>query len=182
MGDDVNTPEDESHGAELVRLLTSHQLDLYLYVRSLVLDPHEVAEVVQETNLVLWERREEFGTIRDFRAWAFQIARNKLLQRRDLRKRKCVCFSDALVDELALQAPQYASIDNDLIDGLRRCVAQLAARDHELLGRRYSSQDSCESIAEVIGRPVTWVYNALRRIRHELLDCMARYRITRREQ
>ena len=133
-------------------------------------------------NLVLWEKRRQFETVRDFRAWAFQIARYKVLEHRAQRKRKCLCFSDALVDELALQAPHYAKVDNDLIDGLRRCVAQLAARDRELLSQRYSSLTSCESIAKAIGRPVRWVYNGLSRIRRELLDCMARYANTWRER
>jgi RNA polymerase sigma-70 factor, ECF subfamily len=166
---------------ERVQLLTSHQLDLYLFIRSLVLDPHEVAEIVQETNLVLWEKREEFEAVRDFRAWAFQIARNKVLQHRDRRKRQCPSFSDALVDELAVQAPRFADVDDDLVDGLRHCVAELAARDRELLGHRYASEDSCDSIAKKVGRPVTWVYNALRRIRQELSDCMARHSMTWRE-
>jgi RNA polymerase sigma-70 factor (ECF subfamily) len=176
-----NASQNESNTAELVQLLTSHQLDLYLYVRSLVPDPHEVAEIVQETNLVLWERSGEFKAIKDFRAWAFQIARNKLLQYRDRRKRNAVCFSDALIDELALQAPRHANVDSDLIEGLRRCIARLAMRDRELLKHRYSSRDACENIAKAVGRPVTWVYNALRRIRQELMDCMARYRTAGRE-
>jgi RNA polymerase sigma-70 factor (ECF subfamily) len=174
---------DESRETKQVQLLTSHQLDLFLYVRSLVLDPHVVAEIVQETNLVLWQRREEFELIRDFRAWAFQIARNKLLQYRDQSKRKCVSFSDALIDELAVHAPRHASVDADLIGGLHQCVDRLTAKDRELLSKRYSSQETCESIAKSVGRPVTWVYNAMRRIRHELLDCMKQHHPnpTRRE-
>ena len=142
MVDQAAMPDDDARGAEFVRLLTSHQLDIYLYVHSLMPDPNEAAEIVQDTNVVLWEKRDQFETARDFRAWAFQIARYKMLEHRAQRKRKCVCFSDALVDELALQAPHYAKADNDLIDGLRRCIARLAARDRELLGQRYSSHDN----------------------------------------
>lgn len=182
VADNESMPDDEARGAEFVRLLTLHQLDIYLFVHSLLPDPNEAAEVVQETNVALWEKRNQFDTSRDFRAWAFQFARNKLLQYQEQRRRKCVCFSDILVDELALRAPQYAKADSDLIDGLRRCVAQLPVRDRELLGQRYSSMATCETIGRLVGRPVTWVYNALRRIRQELLDCMARHANTRREQ
>jgi RNA polymerase sigma-70 factor (ECF subfamily) len=118
----------------------------------------------------------------DFRAWAFQIARYKLSEYRAKRKQKCLCFSDALIDELALQAPNYATADNDLIDELRRCMGQLTTKDRELLRQRYSSRTTCASIAKTVGRPVTWVYNALRRIRHELLDCVARHADVRRQQ
>ena len=182
MLDHVNMPDAEAREAEFVQLLTLHQLDIYLYVHSLMPDPNEVAEIVQETNVVLWEKRAEFDTARDFRAWAFQIARYKLLKYQAKRKRKFVSFSDALVDQLAIQAPDYTKADNDLMDGLRHCVAQLAASDHELLSQRYSLMTTCETIAKAIGRPVRWVYNALNRIRQELHDCMAQYANTRRER
>lgn len=173
--DSANIPADEDQATEFVRLLTLHQLDIYLYVRSLVPDLNEVAEIVQNTNLTLWEKRDQFDMSRDFRAWAFQFARNKLLQHRDQRRRKCACFSETLVDELALHAPRYANADNELIDDLRRCIAELTAGDRELLCQRYSSSESCDSIATSFGRPVRWVYKALSRIRRELLECMARH-------
>jgi RNA polymerase sigma-70 factor, ECF subfamily len=173
--DRANTSDDDAPGAEFVRLLTSHQRDIYLYVRSLVLDPNEVEDIVQNTNLVLWEKRDQFDKSREFRPWAFQIARYKVLEHRAQRKRKCVCFSDALADELALKVPQYARAGSDLINDLRRCVAQLAARDRELLNQRYSLLANCECIAKAVGRPVNWVYKALNRIRQELVDCMAQH-------
>jgi RNA polymerase sigma-70 factor, ECF subfamily len=170
----TNLPNDEAQGAEFVRLLTTHQLDIYLYVRSLVVDSNEVADIVQDTALVLWEKRNQVGEIRDFRAWAFQIARYKVLEYRAQRKRKGLSFSDALVDELALQAPRFADVNSELIERLQRCVEQLAARDQELLAQRYASQTTCETIAERLGRPVRWVYNNLSRIRRDLLECATR--------
>jgi RNA polymerase sigma-70 factor, ECF subfamily len=169
-----HTPDDEARWTEFVRLLTSHQLDIYLYVHSLMPDPDRAAEIVQDTNLVLWEKRDQFDLGTDFRAWAFQIARYKLLSHRTAHNRKCLCFSDALVDELALQARDCTVADDDLLDGLRRCVERLAERDREILSRRYSSPTSCESIARALGRPIRWVYNTLNRIRNELLDCVTR--------
>lgn len=182
MADRANISNDESQGAEFVRLLTSHQQDIYLYVRSLVPDPNEVADIVQDTALVLWEKRKQSGTIRDFRAWAFQIARYKVMEHRAQRKRKGLCFSDTLVEELAVYAPRYANVDNELTDGLQHCVEQLAIRDRELLSQRYSSLTSCENIANAMGRPVRWVYNSLSRIRRELLECATRHADTWREQ
>lgn len=182
MVENSTKSDDNAQAAEYVRLLTLHQLDVYLYVHSLLPAPNEAAEIVQDTNVVLWEKRNEFDMDTDFRAWAFQIARYKLLEYLAQRKRNGLCFSDALIDELSLQAPHYVTADNDLVDGLRRCIAQLADRDRELLNKRYSLKTTCANIAKTIGRPVTWVYNTLRRIRHELLDCVAQNVNTRRER
>jgi RNA polymerase sigma-70 factor (ECF subfamily) len=179
---DASNPNNEARQSELVRLLTSHQRDIYLYIRSLVLDANEVEEIVQETNVSLWEKRDQFDTTKDFRPWAFQFARHKLSEHRAKQKRDSVCFSDTLVEELAVQASQSAPIENELKDELRLCVAQLTARDRELLNKRYSLLASCESIAQEFGRPVRWVYNTLNRVRQELFDCMTRHTRTGEDQ
>lgn len=178
----TNIPNDEASEAAFVRLLTSHQLDITLYVHSLMPDQNEAAEIIQGTNAVLWEKRGQFEMSTDFRAWAFQIARYELLEWRAKRRRNSVCFSDAMIDELALQAPHHAIADNGLLDGLRRCVAQLTAQDHELLNQRYASGKTCESIAKSIGRSVRWVYKALGRIRSELRNCVAQHADAWRDQ
>jgi RNA polymerase sigma-70 factor (ECF subfamily) len=172
----------EARDARHAQMLASHQLDIHFYVRSLVLNRDAVAEIVQNTNLALWEMREQFDEIKNFRAWAFQIARYRLLEYRAQSKRKGVCFSDALVDQLALQSPHYSMNDDDLMDDLKRCVTQLTATDRDLLAQRYSLSASCESIAQGTGRPVRWVYKALSRIRQELADCVARCRDLGRER
>ena len=61
--------------SDFVRLLTQHQRDMYLYIRSLLPDRHEADDVLQEVNLVLWDKRAQFRIDSNFRAWAFQIAR-----------------------------------------------------------------------------------------------------------
>ncbi|MBN1395252.1 MAG: sigma-70 family RNA polymerase sigma factor [Pirellulales bacterium] len=175
-------PNDETNGAEFVRLLTAHQPDIYLYLRSLVLDPEEASEVLQDANLVLWEKRSEFQLGTNFRAWAFQIARYKLLQHQGQRKRACRCFSDALVDELMLQASEGETALGEMIEDLRRCIAMLSPRDRELIGRRYAPRETCQSVARSVGRPVRWVYKALGRIRQTLLECVMREAAARRSK
>lgn len=180
VSDRPTTFNDSQQGGEFVQLLTLHQPDIYAYLRSLVFVPDEVAEILQETNLVLWEKRAEFVLGTNFLAWAFQIARYKLLQHQSQRQRKHVCFSESFIDELALQAADSLDADLDLAGDLRRCLAALPPKDRELIIKRYSHSASCESLAQIVGRPVRWVYKALSRIRHELLNCVTRSSNTRR--
>jgi len=178
----ATSPNDEAYGAEFVRLLTAHQPDIYLYLRSLALSPDEASEILQDANLVLWEKRNEFQAGTNFRAWAFQIARYKLLQHQARRKRACRCFSDALVDELALQASECDHALGELIDDLRRCIAMLSSRDRDLIGMRYAPRATCQSVARSVGRPVRWVYKAVSRIRKTLMECISREAAIRREK
>lgn len=178
----ANMHNNESRESEFVQLLTAHQSDIYLYLRSLTLNPDIASEVLQDANLVLWEKRGQFAVGTNFRAWAFQIARYKLLQHQANRKRGGVCFSDALVDELSLQIAADDSDAAELLDDLRRCMAELQPQDRELIGRRYSKHATCERIAATIGRPVRWVYKALSRIRKSLSDCIAQRVDSRRDK
>ncbi len=181
MADSAHSSADEARGAEFVRLLTVHQADIYVYLRSLVLDPDEASEILLDTNLVLWEKREQFEIGTNFRAWAFQIARYKLLQHQARRQRACVCFSDALVDELVLHTAAEEAPAR-WIDDLRRCIAALPSRDRELIGRRYAPRATCQSVAEAVGRPVRWVYKAISRIRKSLWDCVMQETTTGRDR
>jgi RNA polymerase sigma-70 factor, ECF subfamily len=167
----ANAFSDEARSTEFVRLLTTHQPDIYLYLRSLVLQPDEASEILQDTNLVLWEKRDQFQLGSNFRAWAFQIARYKLLQRHAQRKRADVCFSDALVHELSLQMSHDDMMDN-MLEDLRCCMAELSLSDRELIGKRYAPRATCESVARAVGRPVRWVYKATCRIRKTLMECL----------
>lgn len=170
-----STPiNDETRVAEFVQLLTAHQPDVYLYLRSLVLNPDEASEVLQEVNLVLWEKRNEFQLGTNFRAWAFQIARYKLLQHQGRRQRACRYFSDELIEELVSETSENENQFAEMIDYLRHCVSLLSSRDRELIGERYAPRATCRSVAESVGRPVRWVYKAVSRIRKTLFECVTR--------
>ncbi len=159
---------------EFVRLLTQRQPDIYLYIRSLLADPHEAADVLQEVNLVLWEKREQFRIDSNFRAWAFQIARYKVLQHAAHRAKACVRFSDVLVDELAAEADRRQGELDSMASRLHDCLNALSAGDRDLIRKRYSPRATGESVAAELGRPVRWVYRAVSRIRKLLFDCVNR--------
>ena len=55
--------------AEFVRRLTGCQPRLYAYIMTLVLDPHEADDVLQQANLVMWEKLDEFSVARTLTPW-----------------------------------------------------------------------------------------------------------------
>ena len=62
-----------------VQQLATHQNRLYGYVYSLLGDHSRAADVLQETNIVLWRKIDEFQTDKSFLPWAFAIARFQVL-------------------------------------------------------------------------------------------------------
>ena len=61
--------------AEFVGQITRHQTALRAYIISLMPGMDGVSDVLQETNLVLWEKRGKYQPGTNFQAWACAIAR-----------------------------------------------------------------------------------------------------------
>ena len=81
----MDTDPTDAADAEFVALLTSHQSALRLYVASLLPGNPEAADVAQQANLTIWNKRDDFEPGTNFKAWIFAIARYKVL---DFRKQK----------------------------------------------------------------------------------------------
>ena len=68
--------------AEFVSQIARHQSALHAYIISLMPGVDGVDDVLQETNLVLWEKRRTFEPGSNFRAWACAIARFRVMGHR----------------------------------------------------------------------------------------------------
>ena len=157
-----------------VQLLTQYQQRVHLFILSLVPNRADADEILQETNLVLWRKFEEFRPGSDFRAWAFQVAYNKVKSFQERRGRDRLRFGREVMDRLATVA---ATISDDLPasqDALKDCKEQLSQQDRELIERRYEPGASAASVAAELGRSVAAVYKAVVRIRRALYECIQR--------
>ena len=88
---------------EFVSLLTASQRRLYAFICTLVIDRTDADEVLQETNLALWEQAERFEAGTNFLAWSCRIAHYKVLKLRDTAKRHRVRLDDAVLELLATE-------------------------------------------------------------------------------
>ena len=110
----------------------------------------------------------------NFAAWACKIAYYQVLTFRKRRSQSRLCFSDALVEQLADGAVERLARANDEAEALDLCMEKLSVDDRELLELRYEPGATVEVIARQIGRSTKAVYNALGRIRTWLLECVER--------
>lgn len=165
-------PDDE---AEFVAMLTSSQNAIALAVRALMPGARGVDEVVQQTNAKLWQKRSEFQTGTNFRAWANAIARFEVLNYRKQQARDArIQFSDELEQTIAAET---AGVDEELLNrqsALRECLEQLKSDSREMLLSRYGSEETLDQLAERVGRSVGGIKVTLNRIRTALLGCIQR--------
>lgn len=159
---------------DFVRLFTRHQRPLFLYLLTRVPNPVEAEEILQETNIVIWKKFEQFTPGTNFLAWATQIAKFEVLKYRERHHRDKHQFSDQLIQQLAEDEVEDTAHWEARRQALATCLGKLRAKDRELIERRYRAGENGLSLAEFLERPVNSVYQSLGRIRRTLLECIHR--------
>jgi len=159
---------------QFIRIVASHEARLRCYVLSLVPRWADADEIMQEVNVVLWQKFEQFQPDSNFFAWACQIARFKVRDYRRKKSRERVIFSDALVDLLADECVAVADRVNDSQTALDSCLRKLNPEQRQLIALRYNEDASINQIASSLGRTVGAIYKALERTHQLLHECIKR--------
>lgn len=161
--------------AEFVRQITRAQRPLHAFILSLVWNPGEAEDILQETNLVLWEKSELFDSSRPFLPWAMRFAQFQTLAWLKRRRRaERVVFDDDLARLLAEETVTEEPLFEARRTALGTCLQKLRPDQRELIARRYEPEASVSKMAEVGGISPKAVSDRLRRIRQTLLECIRR--------
>ena len=166
-----DTPSRSGPRPEFLLLLTSHQSTLYAAISALLGGVEGAQDVLQETNIVLMEKADEFDSARPFAPWALTFARFQVMAWRKRQSRDRLVLDDALVDALADRMTADCATTGRL-DALEKCLKKLPAESRELVESRYTQGDPVQEIAARLGRSVNVVSVNLFRIRKMLLDCV----------
>ena len=156
------------------QLLATCQRRVFLYSMGLLHNAADAEEVLQETNVVLWRKFDDYQPGSDFACWACQIAHFEVLKLRDKKARSERLFSDQFIDSLAEQSRQSMDQLEPRREALARCLGKLSGQDRELVARRYQGRATTRSVAEALGRSIQGTRRALHRIRMALLACVER--------
>jgi RNA polymerase sigma-70 factor (ECF subfamily) len=152
----------------------SVQRQLFAYILTLAPNLIEAEDLLQETNLVLWRKRQEYDASRPMLPWARQIAYYQVLAYRKRLKRDRLYFDDALFEQLATVSEPDAEAAIEQQAALSDCVTKLPAADQQLLRDRYTESLTAAQIGHRLGRSADAIHQAMRRIRLTLLRCVER--------
>ena len=87
--------------SQFVQRLTEAQSALYGSIHTMMAGASEVADVLQETNRVLWQKMGQYDASRPFLPWALRVAHFEVLAHRKRQSRDRLVFDDSLLGEIA---------------------------------------------------------------------------------
>jgi len=97
----------DSKHADAIRQISLHQPVLQAYILTLHPNRSEAQDILQETNVVLWQKIGEFRSGTNFKAWAFRVAYLQTLAHfKRVKRGGWLQFSDELVETLAEESEQ----------------------------------------------------------------------------
>jgi RNA polymerase sigma-70 factor (ECF subfamily) len=156
---------------EFIQLLTVAQPQLFAYISMLLGSVQEADNILQETNLVLWKKSDQFHPGDSFAAWSRKIAYYKTLSFLRDRGRHRVLVDHRLL-ELAVKQIDHKGDERQL--ALRHCISELDEGQLSLLRLRYTVGDPLAAICRSLGKSEGAVKMALRRVRLTLMGCINR--------
>ena len=163
--------EDEARWADYVGKIARAQPGLLAFLRTLLPRATDADDVLQETNMVLWRKREESDTGREFGPWARRIAYFQTLAflKKRTRARESR-LSDEMLERLASESEERSDALEDRLRALRSCLTKMSEEDRALVEARYGAGGSVKVIAEGIQRSADALSMHLYRLRKKLAE------------
>ena len=155
-----------------VQLLTGEQTRLFGYICTLLGDLNDASNVLQQTNMVLWRKANEFRLGTSFQAWSRNVAYYQTLAFLRDRKRDKHIFDQDLLEQIASRPCVHDEDERHL--ALRHCLGGISQDSLELLRQRYGPGKSIADIAKQRHKSEAAIKMALMRIRQALADCIKR--------
>ena len=176
MSDQSQQPRPDDSRTRLTLLWTQAQPSVMAFVRSMVNDPVDAEDVLQQTAYDIATNFEQYDEARPFIAWAIGIAKNKVLEhRRDQGRGRMILTGDA-IEELASAYVQQSDTFSANERALHDCLGKLSDKARSLIELRYNQNLKPAAIAQRVGKSPNVVSNALSRTRDALRDCIKRSR------
>ncbi len=158
---------------EFIYQITDWQGRLFGYLVTLLGNVHDARDVLQETNLVLLRKIENFSLGSDFGAWARKCAYYEALAFLRDRKRDRHLFDDELLAQFSNDVEGDLEEDaNDLILALRDCLTHLSGEQRELIQLRYGQGQPLKKLAKDFEKKESAMKMTLMRIRQSLYECI----------
>ncbi len=153
-------------------LLEQLQPRLYGYILSLIANPSDSKDVLQESNRVILAKIVDFKHPNKFDAWAFKIAYYQSLSFLQKRKSNQLTFDASLLETIAHESEAIDSKTEEKLSNLERCLSQLQDRTRTIVSDYYFHNNPIKQIARERNLKINHVAQVLFRARKALFTCI----------
>lgn len=152
-----------------------HHKALYYFAFNLVQDILQAEDIVSESYLKIWERRESFETEQNIKAFLYITCRNACLNHIKARKRENTSQENYLHQkEFQEEAIVNKIIKSEVLDSLHREIEQLPEKCKEIFKLIYFEDMKTDEIAKLLNLSVQTVRNQKVRARELLRSSILR--------
>ena len=167
----------------MLTLIEQYRSQFFRFVYRSLWDPSMAEDVFSSAVLTAYERRDQFATGTNFRAWMFKILVNKCFVANREVKRACVPLNDDLAESVASHTEPCR---NDMLrspeaflehcgDEVYHAFRALSTAQRSCILLKDVEQFSCQEIAEILDMPAATVMTHLSRGRSLLRGRLLEY-------
>lgn len=156
---------------EVTALLIANRLPLTAFVAGVTRDFHLAEDVFQEVCVKAVAGSVTFESSSHLIHWARMTGKNRAIDIMRVRDGRYQGLSEEVLASLSSEWPLFGMV-NPLQEALSSCLETITPNNRELLKLRYFEQKPCDQVAQIMGRKIETVYQALSRLHKSLGDCI----------
>lgn len=157
---------------QFTSLYSRHERYIFRFIASMLGQPEDAEDLLQETAKKLWKQFESYDSSKDFLPWACTIARYEVLSYWKRQKASRKYFSSDVIELLADDWNARELNRESQTHALKSCVEKLPMDDRDILNKRYDSVLSLKDLAKTLKQSPNSLYKKLQRIRRSLFKCI----------
>ena len=156
---------------EFILELTQVQQRLLGYIYRRVANRDQAMEILQQTNLTLCRKADDFKLGTNFRAWSSTVAHYQILSYRSSLRRDRLVFTDEVMASLD-ERENESEMREGVLSHLRHCLEAMSSDNQIFIKLQYEGGLSMKQIATEVGKTAGAVKVKLHRLRRSLRDCV----------
>jgi RNA polymerase sigma-70 factor (ECF subfamily) len=164
-------PEDARYES-FVQIFAHYEPDLRRFIRSLLPTWTDADEVLQQTAIVIWRKFDQYDPETNFMKWACVIARFEALAYRRKMARDRLVFREDVLELMADEGVEEIESRRVEHEALEACLLAMPEKQRRFITLAYTPGVKVKELAEEAGSTAAAFYMRLKRLRHQLMECV----------
>jgi RNA polymerase sigma-70 factor (ECF subfamily) len=165
------SPEDKRYETFVARF-AHFEPDLRRFIRSLLPTWTDADDVLQQTAIVSWRKFDQYDPETNFMKWACVIARFEALAYRRKMARDRLVFREDVLELMADEGIEELDHRRQEHDALATCLESMPEKQRRFITLAYTPGVKVKELAEEAGSSAASFYMRLKRLRHQLMECV----------